>query len=372
MNSARSSSILIVGNWCRPLAQSASRGGIEAVVLDLFADSDTRRYARAAHCVADVEQRHIDIELAACLAQRFGGNCNALVYAAGFERDPEALLRIAAGRRIFGNSAASVHAVKEPAALCTLLRQVGLPHPDTRMYRPEPASGWLVKRAGEQGGAHVLPLTHGHHPQPGHYFQRRVDGTPCSALFIADGTRARIIAFNEQLSVAVGEAPYCYGGAAGPAPLPHAVTADIAAKLDTLVLATGLVGLNSIDFIVSGTEYCVLEINPRPSATMDLYDADCPGGLLAWHMDACSGKLARTPLRTQTPRAHAVAYAQRAGQVPGDFIWPNWCSDLTQPGALIAAQTPVCIVHATAATPADTRALLLERRQTILQALAVD
>jgi predicted ATP-grasp superfamily ATP-dependent carboligase len=103
-----------------------------------------------------------------------------------------------------------------------------------------------------------------------------------------------------------------------------------------------------------------------------LYDEDCPGGLLAWHMHACTGTLTQTPLRTQNPRAHAVAYAQRAGQVPGDFIWPHWCSDLEPPGSMLAAQTPVCMVHAAAATPAATRALLLERRQSILQALAVD
>jgi predicted ATP-grasp superfamily ATP-dependent carboligase len=368
----RSDPILIVGTWGRPLAQSAWRAGIEVVVLDLFADSDTRRYARAAHSIATTNTGHIDSVHAAALAQEFAANCNAIVYTAAFEHAPEQIEQIAAGRNILGNSAATIRAAKDPATLRALLQRIGMPHPETTLLRPAAGAGWLVKRAGEQGGAHVLPLDDLHQSRPGDYFQRKVDGVPHSALFIADGKRARIIGLSEQLTMAVGAAPYRYGGAVSNAPLPLTITADVATKLDELVRSTGLIGLNSIDFIVDGARYFVLEINPRPPATMDLYDEDCPGGLLAWHIAACEGNIVSTPLTARAIRGHAVVFAQQASRVPYDFSWPTWCSDVEAPGTLINATAPVCMVHATGDTPAETKSQLLARRESVLRAIAVD
>lgn len=372
MSRARACPLLIIGTWCRALAQSASRAGIDAVVLDQFADPDTRRYARSAHRIATEDGRCIDPRLAAALAQQHAADCDALVYAAGFEQEPERLVHIAAGRTILGNSAASVRAVKHPLTLGQLLDSTGLPYPETTLSAPASAGGWLVKLIGEQGGAHVMRYTPAHRAQPGEYFQRYVAGTPCSVLFLADGDRAHVVGFSEQLTVPVGDALFCYGGALSLARLSASVRGDIEQKLDTIVHDAGLVGLNSMDFVASGERYWVLEINPRPSATMDLYDEDWPKGLLAQHIAACTGELPQSPLQEQSPRGHAVLYARRAGRVPDGFQWPVWCSDIQSPGTALPAQTPTCMVHATGGSHEQVRAQLFERRETVARALAVD
>ena len=55
--------------------------------------------------------------------------------------------------------------------------------------------------------------------------------------------------------------------------------------LKQLVPVFALKGLNSLDFIHADDCSYVLEINPRPSASMQLYDED----LLNRHIQACEG-----------------------------------------------------------------------------------
>ena len=57
--------------------------------------------------------------------------------------------------------------------------------------------------------------------------------------------------------------------------------------LKKLVPVFALKGLNSLDFIQAGDKSLVLEINPRPSASMQLYDAD----LFNRHIKASQGEL---------------------------------------------------------------------------------
>jgi uncharacterized protein len=366
--------LLIVANWARPLAQSAHRAGIRTVALDLFADAHTRRYARAAASIASrLDALRIDFAKAASVSRALAADCRALVYGAGFEAEPEQIARIAGERTVFGNNARCVRLVKHPARFFGLLDEIGLPHPETCMQPPRSGEGWLVKHIGDQGGAHVRAFARAAftaQPQAeGRYFQRYVAGTPCSVLFLADGRRARVIGWNEQLVEAVGDAPYCYGGAIGDIALPPRVHADVRAKLDAVAQRSGLLGLNSLDFILQDEAYFVLEINPRPSATMDLYDADCPGGLLAWHIEACRGNLSDAPLAAHAPRGHAVLYARRDAIVPDDFDWPAWCSDTEAPGTTLPMGAPVCMVHAQDADARAVNALLAQRVRVLRAAL---
>jgi predicted ATP-grasp superfamily ATP-dependent carboligase len=106
----------------------------------------------------------------------------------------------------------------------------------------------------------------------------------------------------------------------------------------------------------------VLEVNPRPTATIELYDADVEGGMVALHLRACRGKLP-TPLKLSRARAHAIVYAPTALRVPASIAWPAWCTDLPEAGSAIAAGAPVCSVHAEGNTAAEARRMVLARRE---------
>jgi predicted ATP-grasp superfamily ATP-dependent carboligase len=135
----------------------------------------------------------------------------------------------------------------------------------------------------------------------------------------------------------------------------------IARLLDDLVQASGLVGLNGLDFILADETPFVLEINPRPTATIDLYDADVEGGLLALHLRACGGEMPEIP-GARLARAHAIVYAGVALRVPVGIEWPEWCTDLPEGGSAIPVGAPVCSVHAQAATSAEAHELVLARQ----------
>jgi predicted ATP-grasp superfamily ATP-dependent carboligase len=229
-----------------------------------------------------------------------------------------------------------------------------------------------VKRTGGAGGSHIRPAHARHRARSSRYFQRLQSGRTLSVLFAADGCRARVVGFNEQWTAGAAHcAPYCYGGAVSRPPLPERTAERIAKLLDRLVSVTGLKGVNGLDFIFAGEMPFVLEINPRPTATIDLYDADISGGMLALHLRACRGELPEID-EVHGARAHAIVYAAVAVRVPVGMGWPGWCTDLPESGSVIPMGAPVCSVHAAAASCSEARELVLFRRSQMENALWVD
>jgi uncharacterized protein len=355
--------LLLVSASGRALAQAAARAGTPVVVLDLFNDLDTRALAVASRGVAGRNGKFDSRKLITAARELCPPeNCAGLVYGSGFEGRTGLLERLSDGRTLFGNRPDTVAALKDPARFFALLDSLGIAHPEIRLEPPADVAGWLVKRAGGAGGSHVRQARSRHRARAHRYFQRFQPGRTLSATFVADGRRARVIGFNEQWTAGVRHcSPYCYGGAVSQPPLPPQTPRRIAALLDDLVQASGLVGLNGLDFILAGESPFVLEINPRPSASIDLYDSDTGSGMLALHLNACWGELPEIPVVT-VARAHAIVYAAVALRVPVGVEWPEWCTDLPEGGSVIPMGAPVCSVHAAAPTSADACDLALARR----------
>jgi len=363
---------LVVAHSARMLAQSAARAGHPVCALDLFNDADTTRFALASESVdsrtgegagfdpRDLLQRAERL----CPTQQ----CLGLVYGAGFEDDTETLKRLAVGRELFGNPPELVARLKDPTQFFGLLDRLSIPHPPTRLARPDPPRGWLYKRCGATGGSHVVDARAAQ-ADPSTaigYFQRRARGRNLSLLFLADGRRAQLIGISRQLTRGAGERPYTYAGAVGPIDLASPVSRALRDALQALVAHTGLVGCNSIDFLLDGDRPALLEINPRPSATMDLYDDDWPDGLFNAHLQACRGQLPGRVVRRRTApvRAHGIVYASARLRIAPEVRFPAWCSDIPRPGSEVAIDAPICTVHADGADPsAALRQLGRRRRQ---------
>jgi predicted ATP-grasp superfamily ATP-dependent carboligase len=347
----------------RALAASAVRGGHRVVVLDCFADRDTRALAHDCRCAVSARRLALDPRLllahAAALAP--ATRCAGLVYGSGFEGRTRLLSRLASGRHLLGNAPAVVAAVKDPARIFPTFDRLGIRHPEVRSRLPRTPRGWLAKEPGSAGGSGVRMASRSPVSRRT-YFQRFEAGRRLSVLFLADGFRACVLGFNEQwIASARPGFPFLYGGAVGGVALPGAVKAEIRARLSALVERTGLVGLNGLDFLLHESEWLALEVNPRPTATLDLYDADYPEGLFDWHLRACGGELPLRLARPRAVRAHAVVYAGTFGRVGGAFPDAEWCRDVPHQGAPLTPGDPVCTVHAAAA---DTeRALALLRRR---------
>lgn len=360
--------ILVAAESSRALAAAARRAGEEVVTADFFGDLDTRSFGRWLPLPGSLATG-IDPDGCLKMLQRLGREIEGCVYGAGFEAHPALLDAMSRQAPLLGNGAASVAAVKDEWRLAALLDRLGIPHPRIAAA-PPPGSGWLRKKRGGAGGIHVRPADTAAR-EDGHYFQERAPGQPISALFIADGRTARVIAFSEQWAAPSAAAPFRYGGCAGPAPVPPRFERSVSDACAAIVASVGLVGINSLDMLVDGDAFTVLEINPRPGATLDIFDVPPHPPLGRSHLESVAGRLpaAEGFATRQGARAAMVVYAPRKLHVSEHMHWPDWSADRPAPGTIIDADDPVCTVRSEGETVEAARAAAEARGAMILRAL---
>ena len=360
---------LLVALSGRALAVAARRAGRRAVVIDLFGDTDTRASAEASAVVAGDFNTGFEPDDLLAAAERLAPAATpprfGLVYGAGLESRPDLLARLAAGRQLFGNAPATVTRTKDPRAFFALLARLGLPYPAIADAPPPDPAGWLMKRVGGSGGGHVASAQAGA-AAADCYYQRRVAGVPIGASFLADGRRARLLGFAEQWSA---PGSYRFGGLVQPATISARAAAAIPAVLDALTRELGLVGLNSLDLIVAGDAFHILEVNPRPGANLDVFDGTDPAGLFGLHVRACEGRLPERWTPPPQATAMAVLYADRTLRVPRRVAWPDWVADRPALGARIEQGAPICTVLAAAPSRAAVRAAIDARSARVFSEL---
>lgn len=372
----RENAVLIAAVSGRALAASARRGGYAPLVADFFGDADT--LAIADHQVTlDLSLSH-GMDEAALMAA-----CEALsaaslqppigiVYGTGFEDRTDLLTAI--GRRwpLLGNTPDAVALLKDPQCFSELCESCGIPHPESSSTPPADPAHWLVKRRGGSGGGHVRPATPNDQASASHYFQRRIEGVPVSALILADGENARLLGLSTQWAAPARDKPFRYGGAVRPAVVAPGCERDIAIYVARLMARVPLVGLNSFDFLIDGDRCWLLEVNPRPGATLDIFDSIDEHArnhsLFELHVTACRGILPASPPELTGAHASALIYADRdIARVPA-YDWPDWTADRPRAGTSVPAGYPVCTVFATARTPADAKHRVLERVDAVVTA----
>jgi predicted ATP-grasp superfamily ATP-dependent carboligase len=359
--------VLVVALSARALAASARRGGYRPLVADMFGDVDTldaaHRHVRLAGGLASgIGEQHF-IEALQGLSK--DEEPIGVVYGTGFEDRPR-LLQCAAKRwPLLGNSPGVVAKIKDPRIFSAICSDANIPSPEISLRQPATPSGWLAKRQGGAGGAHIRAAEESKDAGGNIYFQRKVPGSPISACFLADGERARLLGFSAQWSSPAPLQPYRYGGAVRPAPLASRTADQLTAAVEKIVAATSLVGLNSADFLVEGERFWLLEINPRPGATLDIFETN-EGCLFAQHVSACSGTLATASACAADAKAASIVYAENDIDSFSVSEWPDWTADRPVAGGTIRAGEPVCTVYACSSVAAGAKHLVEQRRQTIL------
>lgn len=353
----------------RQLAQAARRAGLTPLVADFFADMDTQAAAYACRKLGGkIGNGMRAAELLPALRALARGAPSpvlGLVYGAGFEDRPALLARIAKEWRVLGNDAETVARLKDPASFFGELDGLRIPYPAISPRRPVKGAGWLAKRIGGAGGSHIVPSRLKPDAR-NRYFQQHVEGRAVSALFVANGEDARVLGFSEQWTAPSPRSPFRYGGAARPASQPQSVARQMAPALRAIARSFGIVGLASADFLVNGEDALLLEINPRPGATLDIFDGDTKP-LLQLHLDAIrDGRLPRTELKFDDAMASAIVYAPFRFSVPPGMEWPAWTQDRPKPAERIDKNRPICTVWARGSTRAQAKRLIEERTCKIL------
>ena len=332
----------------------------------MFADADTQRAAHQSYRVKYAYGRFDAADFERVLNSLDLNGYAGLVYGSGFEAAPDLLELAAQHLPLIGNTPQVIRNLKRPRQFFMLLDVLQIPHPQVSFRPLEKATGWLYKQGGGSGGTHVrkaLPLP-SIAPEQGCYFQREMPGVPISLLFAADGEKIRVIGFNRQWLSASAAMPYRYGGAVSQAGLLEAVRQQLIHAAQQLTNAVGLRGLNSLDAIMDGDQVCVLEINPRLTATFDLYQSDTCN-LFDLHVRACAGDISDWPLVSERAKAHQVVYAPHDLVLSDEMNWPAWAADLPLPGSHILADNPVCTVLAEGDNAEAAQALVLARAKAL-------
>ena len=330
---------LIIASSGRMLAQAAKNAGLKALVIDLFADLDTQCYAEAVKKIPSLAETHL-IPAVDYFIERYA--VTQVIYGSGFEYYPESLRYLSGRLQILGNSFDTFAKLHDKPAFFFSLDKLNIPYPEVCFTAPNSPGMWLVKPMQGQGGLGIKRYNSQDCTESAVYWQTYQAGTPHSVLFLANGQDVQVIGFNTQWTISLSESQeFIFSGIVNSCDLLSEQKALITLWLKKLVPEFALKGLNTLDFIQTGDKSLVLEINPRPSASMQLYDAD----LLSRHIKACQGELTGNPSQA-TYKGYQVIYAERDIIIPNGFAWPDGCMDLPESGVMCRKGQPICSIIA--------------------------
>jgi predicted ATP-grasp superfamily ATP-dependent carboligase len=338
--------VLVVAISARMLAQMAVADGYEVTALDRFGDVDLRAVARGLTASSNDGL----VALAADVV-----DADAVVYGGGLENRPDLVERLADGRELLGTPPTLLAAVRDPWAIGAAARAAGARAPETRSVADAPTLGggavWLRKPRLGGGGRGVRRWAGGRLRCP-EILQRRVGGLSCSAVAIGDGRRAILLGLTEQLHRPPGVQ---WTGNLAPPRLPSSELAELDGQLSAVCAEVaarfGVRGAFGVDAIWDGRHAWVLEVNPRPTAGLELFG---PGSFAA-HVLGARGLGLPAPGTTpaRCARVKLVLFAERDLRAPDPGWWPaGLVRDIPNAGEMIARGAPVCtLVSSTAGAP---------------------
>jgi methenyltetrahydromethanopterin cyclohydrolase len=323
------------------LAQAAKNAGLKPLVIDLFADLDMQGYAEDFRQIKSLAKKDL-APAVDYFVERYA--VAHVIYGSGFEYYPESLGYLCSRLMLLGNHPDVFVKLQNKQTFFLTLDDLNIPHPEVAFSAPDSADDWLLKPMQGQGGVGIRRYHADDSATASVYWQKFQVGTQHSALFLADGQQVQVIGFNTQWCVSLGEAQeYVFSGVINGADLSDAHKAVITGWIKQMAPVFELRGLNSLDFIHADDCSYVLEINPRPSASMQLYDED----LLVRHIRACQGAFAIDALPSSAhPTGYQIVYVGQDLTIPDQFEWPEWCMDLPRSGDMCRAGQPICSIIA--------------------------
>ena len=373
--------IIVVGASARAAAFSSLRAGMRPYAIDLFADSDLVDVCPA----VKIQRYPHDFERALAEAPQA-----PWIYTGGLENYPDLVERMAALRPLYGNGAEVLRKIRTPELLAAALAESDFEVPEICTAPPPPDSKkeWLRKPRRSSGGLGIRRAALQERPknEAGSYYQQHVSGDPWSAVFLASNDGCQLLGMTEQQSgvATIPEEPFLYAGStAGTRGLDLDLDdEDVLYGLGVLLIQQfGLRGLFNVDF---AGRYCVLEINPRYSASIEVLEHSQGSNFLAIHVGAFDPKF-QGELKcwiSKCPRhvAKRIVYAAADCIVKPEIerLRRSWnierllpcLADIPRPGDRILRGQPVVTVIAEGATDEELQRVLKERVNAVEQTLS--
>jgi uncharacterized protein len=334
------------------LAELGVRAGHEVVALDRFGDLDLQRLCPSVSVLRDLGGRG---GMAALVDAAEEIPAPSVIYGAGLENQPGLVARLASGRRLLGCSPETLERVRDPASLGSSLHAAGLAYPLTfaaseAPRRAERARRWLRKPV-RGGGGRGIREWRGGALDGDVVVQEHISGLACSAVAVADGRSAALLGVSEQLigHRGLGGRGYAWCGNLVPPRLGETQRRALAFAARTicahLASAFGLRGLFGVDLVWDGERAWFVEVNPRPTGSLECVEAAHEVGVFAAHLEGCDGRLPPIAPDPAPRRAagKAILFATRDLHVGDTRGWPaRGIRDVPHPRERIAAGGPIC------------------------------
>ena len=388
--------LIIVGASARAFAQSARRAGLAVHAADLFADSDL--CAVAASVARVPAERYPDGLLDLVAPLPLAPWC----YTGALENRPDLLERLAAVRPLAGCAPAAVRLVRDPFRLAADVREAGLQFPHTC---PDPVGvpldGSYVQKPLASASGHGirrwtadLSAAASGQNQAALIWQKWIEGEAVAAVFLLSGAGAELLGTSHQL---LGQ-DWCHarghlycGSVDVPLPLlAESIRRDWDAVGRLLATASGLRGVVGVDAVADRAgRLTVIEVNPRPTASLELIERRTGRSLAGEHLRACGFPCPIQKLLAGIDPASTTCWAKAILRAPHaltvDQRWleklafhtTGWCqqdgwsavADLPESGEPIPLGGPVLTLLAPGAGPEAAQLRLIQRCATLSAAL---
>ncbi|HWQ46001.1 MAG TPA: ATP-grasp domain-containing protein [Longilinea sp.] len=339
--------VLLVGVSTRAMCQSAVNAGYEVISLDYFADYDQPPQIKSYSLSKDF---HLPLSIPNLITAARGllPLVQVVVPGAGLENIGDLL----AGSpvELWGNEPEASSKVRNQRLLKEILPGTGLELPRTlHLGDEQPGEGrWLKKDLAHNGGVGVKDWHAGMAWRTGEIIQEFIPGQLCSAVFVADGRQARLLGLTRQYAGVkeLGAKDYWWCGNAAPL-IDMAIFQRLETAASVLTAACGLKGLNGIDFIVRDGIPYLLEVNPRWSGSVELFEKVGAYNAFDLHRWGCEGYLPSQQSIEVRPIywAKGIVYARRKIEMGYQDDWPlGDYADIPYPGEVILKGSPICSV----------------------------
>ena len=133
---------------------------------------------------------------------------------------------------------------------------------------------------------------------------------------------------------------------------------NLSTTIDKIISHFGLIGLNSLDFILpkDSRKILVTEINPRPGVTLDLLEKSTGINLFDFHVKSICNKhfqkIEENRRKNKKTWAMEIVYTKKILRFSQKIHWPTWVKDIPNlkkylgDKAYIRNERPLCTVFA--------------------------
>ena len=338
--------ILIVANSARMLTQLAANIGFRPLVIDCFFDLDTQKSALDCVKIDSLAVEHVKTALAILKTQYA---ITHVIYGSGLEQYTNTLEFLSQNLCVVGNTLDVFSSIQNKQFFFSKLKQLQIPHPDVIFQVPVDNDGWLIKPLHGEGGLGIKKFKGLPKCVDSYYWQKQCAGIPMSVLFVANGTGYKSYGFNKQLIIQIDDNEFVFSGVISQPEINNCIVQTVSRWLTSLVPEFSLKGFNSLDFILKGEQCYALEVNARPSASMQLYNEDVLTVHINSFMDGNTIPLLERGGCNEDVniyRAYKIIFADIDIYINQNIKWPVWVVDIPESNSFIHTGQPICSIIA--------------------------